>query len=182
MATKAQAAGYGFRYEIDGLQELQTALLQLPKQLRRSVLTKALTTAAQPTLALARANVPDSGVAHKNKLRDTLHVSTKLNKNQRRGRGRLADGVEVFIGSTAPHAHLVEFGTAERYRKSGGSTGVMPAKPFLTQAWDATKGEALEILKLELWREMVKAARRLARRAAKGTLSIRTMREMQRAA
>jgi HK97 gp10 family phage protein len=193
MAGKTGATHYvtgSFTYSIEGLDDLNRMLQQLPKQFRRTVLTKALTKAAQPTLELARANAPDSGVEHKSKLRDTMHIATRLNKNQRRGRGRLVDGAEIFIGSNAPHAHLVEFGTAERTRKKIGGlfswvknpkslgTGHMPRRPFLTQSWDSTKMQALEILKKELWKEMVAAVRRLRNRAAKGTLSIKTLREM----
>jgi len=188
----------GFGYEIAGLRELESVLKRLPKQYRRAALTKALTTAGQPTLALAQANAPDSGTEHKNSLRESIHIATRLNKNQRRQHARLVEGAEIFLGSDAPHAHLVEFGTAERYRSgrraakaarkglqvsahSGtGSSGRMPAKPFLTQAWDATKHEALAILKKELWVETERAVKRLTGRVAKGTLSIRAMREMQR--
>ncbi|RMF11096.1 MAG: HK97 gp10 family phage protein [Alphaproteobacteria bacterium] len=39
----------------------------------------------------------------------------------------------------APHAHLVEFGTAERFHKSGKSVGSAPAQPFLFPAYRIMK-------------------------------------------
>jgi len=39
----------------------------------------------------------------------------------------------------APHSHLVEFGTDDRYHKSGKYVGKMPMQPFLRPAWDANK-------------------------------------------
>ena len=166
----------GLAYRIDGLRELESALKQLPRSMSKTVVRNALKKAGEPIRAAGEANAPVAAGG----LKESIQLSTTLNRNQRRGRWRLKEGAEVFIGSTSPLGHLVEFGTAERYRKSGASTGVMPAQPFLTQAWDATKDEALDILKIELWRQLQKAAKRLARRAANKTLGIRTMREMQR--
>lgn len=37
------------------------------------------------------------------------------------------------------HGHLVEFGTEARAKKSGASTGKMPAKPFMLPAWRLSK-------------------------------------------
>ena len=39
----------------------------------------------------------------------------------------------------APHAHLVEFGTADREQQTGKSVGSMPANPFFRPAWDSLK-------------------------------------------
>lgn len=61
-----------------------------------------------------------------------------------RDSGRLADSqradvlpgreVGAFAASEAPHSHLVNFGTAERFHASGKSVGSMPADPFMTRA------------------------------------------------
>lgn len=165
-----------FSYQITGLRELDALLQQLPRAMSNTVTRNALRKAGEPTRALAEENAPVEAGG----LKESMQISSQLNRNQRRGRQRIKHGAEVFVGSTSPLAHLVEFGTAERFRKGGASTGVMPAKPFLTQAWDSTKHEALAILGKELWAELRKAAKRLRRRAEKGTLSVRTMRELQR--
>lgn len=57
-------------------------------------------------------------------------------------RGRSRDK-EVRVGATAPHAHLIEFGTGPRRQKSGRYTGVGPKRPFMRQAYDATRAEVL---------------------------------------
>jgi len=143
-------------------------LRDLPKAMEKTVLRGALRKAAQPILAAAKENVPAGATGN---LSDSLKIGTRLKKSQRRYRHR--DVVIVFIGSSAPHAHLIEFGTQERYRKRGGSTGSMPAYPFLTKAWDAQKRAALDILVVEIRKKLLSAAKRLRRRAEAGTLSRR---------
>lgn len=193
-------------FRIDGLAETLNALKELPKAMQRTPILNALKKAGEPTRALAAATAPESSEPHAKKLKDTIIISTRLRASQKVKRGLRArrDVVEVYVGSTSPVAHLVEFGTVERFRtgamkrwwmkKHGrgdverglkrpgylGSTGHMPGSPFMTRAWDSTKAGALDITRRELWNEVVKAARRLRKRAEKGTLSIRTMREMQR--
>lgn len=61
-----------------------------------------------------------------------------------------------------------------------GSTGRIQGVAFMTQAWDATKHDAKEILEAEMWEQVKKAVRRLAGRAQRGTLSVRAMRQMQK--
>ncbi len=39
------------------------------------------------------------------------------------------------------HAHLIEFGTAGRYHKSGKYVGAMPANPFFRSSIDSAKGQ-----------------------------------------
>lgn len=177
-------AGQALSFSVEGVAELNRILTQLPKSMRRTPLTNALKKAGEPTRALAAANCPRSaGGADDKPLADTIEVSPRLNPNQKRQHQRLADAVQVFVGSTSPLAHLVEFGTAERFRPvatGSGSTGRMPANPFLTRAWDATKDQALGIIRTELWQEVRKAVQRLVRRAEKGTLSVKVQRELLR--
>jgi hypothetical protein len=65
----------------------------------------------------------------------------------------------VRIAVTAPHAHLVEYGTVERFHKGGKSVGVMPANPFVRPAWDASSGQALATIRTTLSSEIAKIAR-----------------------
>jgi len=37
------------------------------------------------------------------------------------------------------HAHLIEYGTAERFHKSGKSVGAIQPRPFVRPAWDTNK-------------------------------------------
>ena len=175
----------GFTFELEGLEELDKMLQELPKSMGRSVMRKVLRKAAKPTEVAAKANVPKGDTGN---LQDSIGISSRLTKNQRRHKSRNRDEVEVYVGSNAPHAHLVEFGTQERFRGAqgarsartytGGSTGIMPANPFLTRAWDATKRKALVIIRDELAAELPKAAARLLKRAQKGTLGKRAVQEL----
>ncbi|HHW34337.1 MAG TPA: HK97 gp10 family phage protein [Paracoccus solventivorans] len=47
--------------------------------------------------------------------------------------------LQAAVVATAPHSHLVEHGTGPRQHKDGGSTGAMPAQPFLLPAWRLSK-------------------------------------------
>lgn len=54
------------------------------------------------------------------------------------GGTRTAGPLQGFVTAGDPdarHGHLVEFGTGERHHADGGSTGKMPAQPFLLPAW-----------------------------------------------
>jgi len=100
---------------------------------------------------------------------ESVKIGTSLKKSQRGRTER--DRVTVYVGSSHPLAHLFEFGTAERYKKSGAYTGFIPAMPFLREAWDSQKRVSLELLKDELWKALQKSARLLARKAERGTLT-----------
>jgi len=52
----------------------------------------------------------------------------------------------------APHAHLVEFGTRERFHKSGKSVGAANGYPFFRFTWDSTKGQVSALIESEFKR------------------------------
>jgi HK97 gp10 family phage protein len=186
MARGYKLRGEAFEFEIIGLKELNDMLDKLPKAMKKAVLTRALKTAAAPILAEAKQNVPRKT----GNLEKHLIINTTLKASQRKKRGRVAGTAEVFIGSSSPHAHLVEWGTGPREYpeprkvKIGNNwavvtqTGQMPANPFLRRAWEATKGKAQEILSAEIWKELVKAARGLRKRAEAGKLGKRAVRDL----
>jgi hypothetical protein len=72
-------------------------------------------------------------------------------------------------GSHAPHAHLIEFGTGDRFHKSGKYVGAVTADPFMRPAWDSNQREMLAVLRRETWAEIEKALARAARKAARAT-------------
>lgn len=86
----------------------------------------------------------------------------------RRGGAEGVGRVIVTIGSSSPVAHLVEFGTVERFHESGKSTGVMPMNPFIRPAWDAQAPGVLYTIKTVLAEEIERTAARQARKAARG--------------
>lgn len=144
----------GLTKDIAGAKELDKAFKQLPRATAKSVLRRALKKAAKPTAVAAESLAPLGPTGN---LRASIEVSPRLKKSQRRG-GR-PEGVELYIGSTAPHAHLLEFGTVN-----------MPAHPFLRPAWDSTKQRVLDAIESEIWESLSKAARTLAKKAQAGTL------------
>lgn len=151
------------RSKIVGAKQLENALKQLPKATSKNVLRRALIKAAAPTEAAARAMAPRGPTGN---LQASIDVGTKLKPSQQ---GARRPGVEVYVGATAPpgfHAHLIEFGTAK-----------MAARPFMRPAWEQTKDKVLEILSVEVWTAIAKAARTLARKAERGKLS-KTARRM----
>jgi len=60
----------------------------------------------------------------------------------------------------APHAHLVEYGTAERHWKSGKSTGHMPAKPFFKPGVEQSTPHVRMYLKSQIQELLKRAVRR----------------------
>nr|MDA3835852.1 hypothetical protein [Spirochaetales bacterium] len=100
---------------------------------------------------------------------ESIKVGTSLKKSQKGRTDR--SRVTVYVGAAHYLAHLFEFGTAERYTKSGAYRGFIAPMPFLRQAWDSKKTVSLELLKEELWKALEKAAKLLAKKASRGTLT-----------
>ena len=167
MATGPQ----GTSIRVEGVSELGAALQELPDSVRGQVLRNMLTLAARPiaraaTTALRAAIVgPDRSVT-KSLRRTGVRVTARLTRRQQRYRRVGRDDVAVFIGPTAPNAHLIEFGTKPRIqRKTGRYTGRVQARPFLQPAWEAGKAQFLASLGTSLARALERKARQLVRRA-----------------
>ena len=144
-----------FKFELRGVKELNNALKQLPKSVGKSVLRSALTKAAEPVRAEAQRLAPvDSRL-----LVESIVVKSTLKKSQRRGSPKVG-AVQMFIGPTAPHGFLVEFGTNHS-----------APQPFLRPAWESRKEQVTETLEREIWAALSRAAKRLAKQAATGKLS-----------
>lgn len=157
-------------FTVTGLRELDEALKNLTRSQSKSVSRQALTKSARPLLTAARAGAKKRS----GKLRKSIRISTKLNARQRRMHRDLPGDVTVFVGSSAPHAHLVEFGTS-RHPAGGRYKGKMHPgtrpQPFMRPAWDATKMQVLDNLREEMWasirRQVARTAARRAARAAR---------------
>ena len=172
--------GHGsFSFELRGVKELTRLLDQLPTvAMKKTVLRNALKKAGNPIAEAAKANVP----VVTGRLRDSITVSPSLKPSQRKGRQNRS-AVTVYVGSSSPLAHLVEFGTVERILKEPRqvffngrwavirTTGYTSPNPFLRTAWDSTKRVALKVFAEEMKNELYKSARRLAKRAAAGKLT-----------
>ena len=180
--------GHGsFSFELKGVKELTRLLDQLPTvAMKKTVLRNALKKAGSPIAEAARANVP----VVTGGLRDSIKVSPSLKPSQRKGQDRSV--VTVYVGSSSPVAHLVEFGTVERILdeprlvKLGDrwiritTTGFVSPNPFLRRAWHAMKMPALGIFAAEMKNELYKSAGRLAKRAAAGKLTAAQVRGLSK--
>lgn len=168
--------------KVSGLRELEAALSELPKSVGKAVLRRVLAKAAAPIEATADRLAPsrDSGDSPKyyggkvqvvdgrrrrvgGKLRRIgtgealVQAGIRLTKSQaRKARKAGKSTVEYYVGTRDPAAKFYEYGTANA-----------PAQPFLRPAWDRHKGEALDIIKDELGREIETAAARVAKRRPK---------------
>ena len=175
------ATGEVFSFELQGMKELDRMLKQLPRSMSKTVMRNTLKKAAKPIQVEAKMNAPVGATGN---LKDSIVISTKLKKGQRRAAMRLGE-VVMYVGSTAPHAHLVEFGIKPHsivpkkknvlasqdavFGKSVEHPGTT-ANPFFRTAWDATKDQAYKILQTEVWKELDKSVGRLLKKAEKGTL------------
>jgi HK97 gp10 family phage protein len=171
------------KISVSGLRELDRALGELPKAAAKTVLRRTLEKAGQPIADEAQRLAPvDTG-----KLAKRIVVSPRIKnkvgkaefaaamraglgtkaavaalrqaRREAKGQGSFA---EMFVGparGVLRYAHLVEFGTVK-----------IPPKPYMRPAWDARKGEALDIIRRELGNEIIMAARRIARNKKAGTL------------
>lgn len=142
---------------VDGLRELDEALGELPKATAKNVLRRVARKALEPVAAdmAARAPVDDGH------LRDSIGVGTRLTRRQaalhRKAFRDDRASIEMFAGAGGmPQAHLREFGGDGH-----------PPHPFARPAWDSNKNGVLESIKSDLGDEIMKAAQRLARKAAR---------------
>ncbi len=145
--------------KISGFREIDALLQSIPRQLAGQGVAAGLRRALQPVAAAARSYAPGS-LDTRIRVAPTIKAGQMAQSLEKAGKGRRV----MYVGSTAPHAHLVEFGTGPRYQKSGRYTGIMTPDPFLRPAWDAHKDEVLATLATAIREEIEKAlGRRLSR-------------------
>lgn len=161
--------------DVIGAAELEAAL----RELAREAGSRTMHAAMQRALMKAGAPVVDDARRRAQVFNGTgrmaskIKISTTLSRRQRRLQGfgnRHHGTASVYIGA-GPRgpAVLMEFGTGPRRHKSGKSTGAAPAQPFMRPAWEAHKQQVLRDFSKLLWIEIQRAAKRAARRKARGT-------------
>lgn len=126
----------GMEINVRGLRETLEALEKLPANIENNALRAGLRAGA--------------GIVRKEARR--LCISKDLRKSiiavqhkRRRGLVRVSVGIKKNTKKFRI-AHLIEFGTALRQKKSGASTGVMRARPFMRPAYEATKRQVLDAI------------------------------------
>jgi HK97 gp10 family phage protein len=143
---------------LEGFRELEAALNELPKSTAKNVLRRVAKGALQPMAEKARSFAPfDQG-----DLRASIQVSERRTKRVARiNRFDKNTGIQMAMGPVSGKAVLnyatfVEFGTVDSR-----------PQPFLRPAWDGGKEAALDYVKVNLGREIDRAASRLAKKAAR---------------
>jgi len=114
---------------LHGLDDLEKLLKKFTGKTQRRIDLNAKSAMARVVAKEAKSRVP----SRTGGLRGSITV-----KRPRRG-GTVKIG---FKRPDSGKAHLVEFGTAPRVQKNGGSTGRVAAQPFMRPAIDATQTEA----------------------------------------
>ncbi|HMR51189.1 MAG TPA: HK97 gp10 family phage protein [Amaricoccus sp.] len=157
--------------KVEGLRETEAALAELGKSLGKGVLRRVAIKALQPFDSAWRGMAPDDPGTGGDDLRSSGGVSTRLSKRQaklhRKAFRNDRASVEVFAGSNDAAAVPLEFGTVERFQKSGKAVGAVAPHPFVRPAWDGTKDAMPAAIGRDLWVEIEKAAARKAKKAAK---------------
>lgn len=142
---------------------MERALGQLKRGTATGVVRRVLRKTLKPVADAADASMFEIG------------ITSRLTARQRRqARGDFVRSVvSMYVGpmdsegNGAPHAHLIEFGTAPRFHKDGKFVGAVMADPFMRPAWDAQRPDMLERLGRDIWAEIEKTVARAERRAAK---------------
>lgn len=148
--------------KIAGFREIDVLLQAMPRQLAGQGVNAGLRRALQPVATAARAYAPGS-LSGSIRIAPTIKAGQQMQSIEKPGKGRRV----MYVGSGAPHAHLVEFGTGPRFHKSGKYVGIMPPDPFLRPAWDANKDQVLATLADAIRDEIAKAIGRRSARAIK---------------
>lgn len=148
-------------FKMEGFKEIEQALAELPAGTARGVVRRSMKKELQVVADTANAFWPgaDDGV---------FVITSKLAPSQPSPpSGRSI--INLFVGAdrSAPHAHLIEWGTGPRQHKSGKYVGAVSPSPSLTPAWDMNKAQVLEGLGKRIWAELAATQKRRAAKAAK---------------
>jgi HK97 gp10 family phage protein len=143
-------------FKLEGFAALDKALGQLPKATAKNVLKRTLLKAAAPIDEAASADAP---VGPTGKLQISVITGTRLTRSQQRFATLKTSNyyAEVHVGTSLSRGIFMEFGTFKD-----------APQPFMRPAWEAHKDQALNIIKVELGGEIEKAAKRYAKKLAKG--------------
>lgn len=143
---------------LEGFRELERALNELPKSTGKAVLRRVSKGALQPMAEKAKGLAPKD----KGDLAASIQVSERRTKRVARiNRFDKNTGIQMSMGPVSGggvlnYATFAEFGTSDTR-----------ARPFMRPAWDGGKDDALDYVKANLGNEIAKAAKRLAKKAAR---------------
>lgn len=172
----AESAGIRITTNIPGMEAVRNAFLGLPNRLAAKHMAAGLRRAAEKggTLQALKANTPRGPTGN---LRRSIAVKSK--RYPRTGVGVAILGFKSGRKMNEPydrtklgyHQGLVEFGTAERFRRTKDgrlvSTGKMPiggsfGRPPIRTAWEQTRSQVESLMVAEMTNAFEAAARELA--------------------
>jgi HK97 gp10 family phage protein len=141
--------------KLEGFAELDRALGQLPKATAKNVLRRVLKKAADPVDQAASEAAPFLTGG----LQRSVISGTRLTRSQQRGSFLRTSNyyAEIHVGTSMGRGMFQEFGTFKDN-----------PQPWFRPAWESNKDRALNIIKVELGGEIEKAAKRYAKKLAKG--------------
>ncbi len=141
-------------FSVEGAEDIQKVLLQLPIQYQKRGLANAFRAGAQIVADEAKAQAKSKNIGD-GKFAESIIVAAPT-RRQRLGRDSVV--VVALRKPLSRLAHIFEYGTAPRHRNSknsrrgkkgdggGGYTGQISARPFLRPALDAKAREAIEVI------------------------------------
>ena len=146
--------------KMTGFRELEKLLDQLPDRVNTRLANNAAAAGARVLQKNIKQRAPHAGLK-KMKVLTSFKAAQHLRVNKKETVGMALVGfLTKKSGGLSRLAHLFEFGTSERFTKSGARRGRMVARPFIRPALASEKGAVLQKMTENL-------AKGLAREAAK---------------
>ena len=143
--------------ELEGFKELEAELAKMKNPTARGVGRRAMRKALKPVEDTANAFWPGAD--------DRAFITSSRIKSTQRQEPESRTLINMFTGSPAPHAHLLEFGTGPRTQTTTGRfTGQVSPRPMLQPAWDMNKDKMLAELRRILGDEIRKTFARIGRK------------------
>jgi HK97 gp10 family phage protein len=159
--------------ELNGAKALEGLLKQFPSRIQRDIINSVASRGAVMVKKHAKRNIKANGSIDTGALYNSIRT-----KKVRGEHGKYY----IYSDRSAPHSHLVEFGTGPRklqkptpFEIAPGewimleTTGSMPAKPFFRPALDENQTEVLKEMRERAAKRMLKEAEKMAQ--SYGTMS-----------
>lgn len=145
----------GVTVKVEGLSELENALVELPKATARNTLNRVLKRRAEPVRESWQSKVPRlTGQLERSIIVGPSSRLTSRQKRDAKQEGKFFS--EIHIGTSDPAGQQTEFGNSHQ-----------AAEPAGRPAWDATQNAVLEGIGTDIGDEIEKSAARLSRKVAR---------------
>lgn len=128
---------------------------QLPRAVANSIKRRVVSEATDYYLAQLKARTPqfDTGNLRKSMTR-VIRQYARRGRRGNRGANKYYLGVVGPDVITGPHAHLVEYGTTDRYTRRGYYRGRMPPKAFFEAIFQTSITGGLRVIEAAMQREL----------------------------